>query len=98
MKPCRFHREAEAEYFAALRYYAEIDPLVGQRFYFAVEELLAQIGAHPKRFRIYDSPVRRHFGGKFPYSLIYLDQPDRIWIVAVAHFKQRPGYWKNRLT
>ncbi len=97
MKPYRFHREAEAEYFAALRYYAEIDPMVGRRFYFTIEELLAQIGANPNLFRVFDPSARRHFGAKFPYSLIYLDQPDRIWIVAVAHFKQRPGYWKNRL-
>ena len=28
---------------------------------------------------------------------IYEDQPDRIWIVAVAHLSRRPGYWAQRL-
>jgi hypothetical protein len=29
--------------------------------------------------------------------VIYLDQPERVWIVAVMHFKRKPGYWKQRL-
>jgi len=29
--------------------------------------------------------------------VVYLDLPDKIWVVAVAHLRQRPGYWKDRL-
>lgn len=34
---------------------------------------------------------------RFPFFVIYLDDPDVIRIIAVAHSKRRPGYWKNRL-
>jgi hypothetical protein len=34
---------------------------------------------------------------EFPYSVVYLEQPDRVWIVAVMHAKRQPGYWHNRL-
>ena len=47
---------------------------------------------------MFDPPARRHFGTRFPYAVVYLDLPDRVWIVAVMHFKQRPGYWAERLT
>jgi hypothetical protein len=33
----------------------------------------------------------------FPFSIVYLDDPDAVKIVAVAHHKRRPGYWKGRL-
>lgn len=62
-----------------------------------MDRLLLDVGRRPQLFRMFDPPARRHFGPKFPYALIYLDQPERIWIVAVSHFKQRPGYWKERL-
>jgi plasmid stabilization system protein ParE len=34
---------------------------------------------------------------RFPYAIVYLAEADKIVIVAVAHQKQRPGYWKKRL-
>jgi hypothetical protein len=33
----------------------------------------------------------------FPYVVVYLDEPERVWIVAVMHAKRRPGYWRERL-
>jgi toxin ParE1/3/4 len=57
-----------------------------------------EIRAQPALFRIFDPPARRHFGSKFPYAVVFLDLSDRVWIVAVMHFKQRPGYWAERMT
>jgi len=34
---------------------------------------------------------------EFPYSVVYLEQPDRVWIVAVMHAKRLPGYWLKRI-
>jgi hypothetical protein len=45
----------------------------------------------------FDPPARRHFSVDFPYAIIYLNQPDRVWIVAVVHMKRKPGYWRGRL-
>lgn len=59
--------------------------------------LVDQICESPRLFRVFDPPARRHFGPEFPFAIIYLARPDEVWIVAVAHFKQRPGYWKDRL-
>ena len=33
---------------------------------------------------------------KFPYKVVYRNQQDGIEIIAVAHGKRRPGYWKGR--
>jgi plasmid stabilization system protein ParE len=97
VKPLRFHRAAQAEIRAIAEHYAAIHPGLGLQFYNAMDELVREVRTRPALFRVFDPPARRHFGPRFPYAIVYLDLPDRVWIVAVMHFKQRPGYWAERL-
>jgi plasmid stabilization system protein ParE len=92
-----FHPEAEQEYTDAANWYFRISPELAGRFYDEVERLILEVRTQPQRFRIFDSTVRRHFSTVFPYAVLYIDQPDRIWVVAVMHMKRRPGYWRERL-
>jgi hypothetical protein len=80
-----------------VRYYSKIDAELGIRFYSEMERLIREVCSDPQRFRRFDPPVRRHFGNWFPYAIVYLDEPDKIVIVAVMHMRQRPGYWKDRI-
>ena len=97
MKPYTFHPAAGGEYVQAAEYYAAILPELGGRFYEEIERLIVQMRRQPDRFFRFSPPARRALARKFPYSVVYLDEPDRIWIVAVMHAKQRPGYWRERL-
>ena len=98
MKRHVFHPEAEQEYSDEVRYYARIDQALAGRFYDEIEKLIQDVCHQPDRFRAFDPPARRHLSDVFPYSVIYLDKPEVVWIVAVMHFKRKPGYWKPRLT
>ena len=98
MKPHLFHPEADAEYAAAARFYAEIQPELGGRFYDEIETAIAAVCNHPHRFHEFDPPARRYLAQRFPYAVVYLDEPDRIWIVAVMHLHRQPGYWHERLS
>ena len=97
MKPHVFHHEADAEYTAAARYYAGIDSELGGRFFDEIESLILEVRKSPERFWMFDPPAQRHLSTVFPYSVIYLDKPDCISIVAVMHGHQRPGYWHDRM-
>jgi hypothetical protein len=33
---------------------------------------------------------------RFPYSIVYKEAADKIMIVAIAHQRRRPGYWRRR--
>jgi toxin ParE1/3/4 len=92
-----FHPEAEEEYVQAVDYYANIEPNLGNRLYDEIERLIREVRRQPKRFFEFSPPARRALSQDFPYFVIYLEQPDRIWIVAVMHAKRRPGYWRQRL-
>jgi len=68
-------------------------------------ELFDEIEAATKQLEQYPemgSPVagdlltRRILVPRFPYQIVYRLTPTEIVIVAVAHLKRRPNYWKNR--
>jgi toxin ParE1/3/4 len=82
----------------AAKYYAKISPELSVRFYDDMERLILDIRQDPERYRFFDSPIRRHFSSVFPYAVLYVDQSDRVLIIAVMHMKRRPGYWRMRLT
>ncbi len=96
MKPHVFHPEASAEYAAAVEYYAAVRPELGAIFYDEIQKLIDEVRRHPDRFFRFNPPARRALAHRFPYSVIYLDQPDRVWILALMHAKRRPGYWLSR--
>mgnify|MGYP001552169731 CR=1 FL=1 len=41
--------------------------------------------------------MRRILADGFPYALLYLDESDTVWIVAVMPLKRDPSYWRHRL-
>lgn len=97
MKPHVFHPEADAEYADAAQYNAECGEDLGGRFYDEIERVIGEIVDAPHRFRLYDPPVRRYLARDFPFAVVYLDEPERVWIVAVMPLRRDPDYWKHRL-
>lgn len=98
----RFEDEADEEYRAAARWYEERRVGLGIEFLDAVDYTLNQIlrfpriGALVPRMRA-DLAVRRAPVKRFPYHVIYLETQAAIRVLAVAHDRRRPGYWKSRL-
>jgi plasmid stabilization system protein ParE len=97
-KPAIFHPDAEAEFLAAVAYYAEKAGGLGDRFYQEIRRLVAEIEAAPRRHGPWRHGTRRHRARRFPYAVIFAERPDRLHLVAVAHVKRHPDYWRERLT
>ena len=97
MKPHIFHPDAGEEYARAVEYYAAITPELGSRFHNEIERLIRDVRRQPDRFFRFSPPAQRALARKFPYSVVYLEQQNRVWIVAVMHAKRRPAYWRERL-
>jgi hypothetical protein len=43
------------------------------------------------------SRVRRHFSEIFPYAVVYVEEPDHVPVLAVAHFERSRACWRERL-
>ena len=97
MKSFVFHPEARAEALDARSVYDAKSLALGDRFAAAVAAMVAEVCRAPQRYRFVRQPVRRHFERPFPYAVLYVDEPEHVLILAVAHFKRRPGYWLHRL-
>lgn len=91
------HEEANRELREALLHYTGISSELGARFFREMEQLLNEVCDRPNIYRQFDPPARRHFSDRFPYGVIYLLEPDHVWIVAVMHLHREPGFWRERL-
>ena len=98
----RFEDEADAEYRHAGHWYEGRRTDLGIEFFDAVDAAVRQIvelpraGARVPRLPA-TLPVRRVPVKRFPYHVVYLETPAAIRILAVAHDRRKPGYWKGRL-
>lgn len=85
---------------AALWYEAHRTGLGGE-FLEAVNDAVIRIADLPQIGSqvtgVADQAIRRHATRRFPYHVIYLELPDRLQILAVAHDRRRPGYWVGRV-
>ncbi len=86
-----FHRQAQAEATAAFHEAAE-------GFQKKFTDLLRLIQQYPEAFPEYGDGFRKAVmpRKKYPYTIFYRLTAKRIRIVAVAHQKRKPGYWKHR--
>jgi plasmid stabilization system protein ParE len=92
----QFHSEAEAEFIEAAAFYESRLVGLGTAFSAEVKTSVGFILAHPEAGSPLGRKLRKHVVRRFPYSLIYRHGEQSIYIVAVAHHRRRPGYWKNR--
>lgn len=90
------HPDATAELEASADWYAERSPAVARNFCVAVDIALANITSDPNRYFRIDDRHRSCSVQKFPYQIIFRHDSSRVYVVAVAHTKRRPGYWIDR--
>lgn len=96
MKRAAFHFEAREDIEIAQEYYA------GQRygldgiFLDEAESSVARVCENPLLYAADSRGVRKCPLRRFPFAIIYVDFPDHVWILAIAHLKRRPNFWLSR--
>ena len=96
MIPYSFHPEAERELADAAHFFEERIGGLGAAFADAVEHAITLIRQYPELGTPYGRSSRRVLVRGFPYAVIYEIRPDGILVLAVAHVRRRPGYWRTR--
>jgi plasmid stabilization system protein ParE len=92
----RFHPAAQAELRSARNWYHKRNPLAAAGFIQEVEKGISKIAEAPARYPTADHGTRSLVLDRFPYRIIYRTGDTEIVVVAVAHQKRRPGYWRSR--
>jgi toxin ParE1/3/4 len=90
------HEIAETEINEAADFYDLESPGLGNVFIDEVQRAIQSIVEFPAAAPLVRGRVRKRIVTKFPYSLVYAAREDEVRILAVAHHKRRPFYWRGR--
>ena len=83
-------------------WYAERSVEAARRFVGSVDAKTAEIAHWPRRFPALDEPatdppVRRARLRRFPFALVFVELPEEVRVIAVAHQRRRPLFWASLL-
>jgi toxin ParE1/3/4 len=92
----RFHRAAERELAAAMEVGEERGTGLGDDLLDEVERVVALLCEFPDLGERLDDKRRRFPLRRFPFGIIFRVDGETLRILAVAHRRQRPGYWRKR--
>lgn len=87
---------ADVEFRAAASYLKSRVDGLGAKFIVEVEHTLTLLSDRPALGSKLDSLHRRLPLRRFPFALIYRVEVSDITVVAVAHHRRGPGYWRSR--
>ena len=96
MHSVRFLDAAREEFLAAAGRYDSSSAGLGEEFVKEVERIVERIAIFPDHGSPHLVGTRRAVIRKFPFDVVYLSTDGPIVIVAVAHHRRSPGYWRDR--
>jgi plasmid stabilization system protein ParE len=91
-----FHPHARKELQEAIAYCDKIDPDLGDSFLREITECVSRILSFPEAWTQIPGGARRCRTNRFPYGLIYREEDDHIFFLAVMHLHRKPNYWADR--
>lgn len=96
MSAAELHPEADQELSEVALYYEGKARGLGGDFLVEFDRTVAFLRLFPGAGRIIRHGSRRVSLRRFPYHVIYRIDPERLFILAIAHHRRRPGYWRAR--
>jgi plasmid stabilization system protein ParE len=98
VKPFEISAPASEELTKAIQWYEQRRGGLGVELFDAVSHTIDVIREHPEigASRTDRLPSRQLRVLGFPYKVAYRIREHDIYVVAIAHTKRRPGYWKDR--
>ena len=92
-----FHPDAEVELDHAIEYYEQCAKGLGYDFAVEVYSAIERAASYPKAWPIIEDEIRRTLVRRFPYGVLYSEESDGLFVIAVMHLHRDPDYWKNRI-
>jgi len=91
------HPEAIAEAQAANLWYRERSASAAEAYLVELDLAVEAIAENPEMWPRYVHGTRRYIFHRFPFYLVYRETAGRLEIIAVAHGRRKPGYWRKRI-
>lgn len=81
---------------AALDWYLERSRRAAHAFAREVDSAVTIIASAPQVWPRFEAGTRRYLPRRYPYSIVYRETAQGVEVIAVAHHKRRPLYWRDR--
>lgn len=88
---------AELDLTEAAAWYMERSPEMARAFLLEFARVKGLVEQAPKLYRELEPGIRRALFQRFPYALIYVEEPHRVLVLTVTHQRRHPEHWRNRL-
>ena len=88
--------EAEAEIRETFLWYFERSPTADDAFRTETLEAIDRLGIDALMWPEDADAIRRHILRHFPYTVFYEIRGNIATVLAVAHQRRKPGYWRER--
>jgi toxin ParE1/3/4 len=86
---------AREDFREAVKHYDKDSISAGSRFAEQVNGTIALIRERPMIGHLNAYGERQFKVERFPYSVVYHLEARRILVLAIAHHKRKPGYWRE---
>ena len=91
-----FRRIAKREFDDAISWYEDRRERLGRDFSVAAEQLLGRIALSPNQFARVRGNVRRAVLRRFPYSIYFVVEDDRLLVLAIFHARRASKQLEER--
>jgi len=88
--------EVEAEIAAAFSWYLERNPQAADAFRTEVFDAIDSLSEAPTKWKVTEDGARRRVLRHFPYTVFFDVEDQSVFVLAVAHQRRVPGYWRER--
>lgn len=92
-----YHPSAEDDLAQAFVYYEEQLEGLGEEYLHAIEVALDRLLSFPESGAPIQEDLRQKVIKRFPYSLLYKVEGNVLTLIAVAHHRRDPEFWRERL-
>ena len=93
----RIHPAALEEAEAAVNWYARRSRRAAGMFLDELDRAMDLISQNPEQYPLHDLGTRHSVLRRFPFVIVFRKAVVGVEIIAIAHGRRRPGYWRERL-
>lgn len=92
-----FHEAARTEISEAVAFYNSRSPGLGDELASEIHAAVSKIIDNTDAGFTVRPSIRRHLLVRFPYSVLYSADEERLRVLALMHHRRRFGYWEDRV-
>jgi len=93
--PLIVRRRAEKQAAQARDWYeSQLDGL-GRRFVVELDHAIQKAHENPLHYQIVHRKIRRVLLRRFPYAVFFIEEPERVVVLAILHQYEDPAKWRQ---